>query len=139
MKLLIATFVRTCAIKQLAKQFLRSLKPPIGIGGGICSARVLLSPMARTYKLTLSPMLLTERPHKGHLGYVTFIASSGDKTVKTFAVNRGDLGHMFAKLVPGVEAAGIIHQLMTGHNVELPGTFNALHLAELGFRMRPER
>lgn len=95
--------------------------------------------MARTYKLILSPVLLTEGPDKGHLDYVTFVASCCDKTMKTFIVSRGDLGYMFANLFPAVEAAAIIHQLISGCDVELPGTFNALHLAELGFRLSPKR
>lgn len=95
--------------------------------------------MARTYKIILSPVLVTEGPHKGHLDYVTFTASSGDRTVKMFAVYRGDFGYMLAKLAPGVEAASIVHQLMMGNNVELAGTFNALNLADLGFRLHPVR
>ena len=91
--------------------------------------------MARIYKLSLSPVLLTEGPDKGHLDYVKLTATSPDNIVKEFSICPADLGHAFLRLVPPAKAAIFIGQLRNGETVNLPGPFNTLQLAEIGFRL----
>jgi hypothetical protein len=91
--------------------------------------------MARIYKLSLSPVLLTEGPDAGHLDYVKLTATSPDNIVKVFSIHSADLRGVFLKLVPAAEAATIIGQLRKGGTINLPGPFNTLQLAEIGFRL----
>lgn len=91
--------------------------------------------MARIYKLSLNAILLTEDSDEGSLDYVKLTATSFDNVVKIFRVAPADLGAVFLRIAPPAEAATLIAQLRQGITVNLPGPFNTLQLAEIGFRL----
>jgi hypothetical protein len=87
------------------------------------------------YTLCAQPMLLPEGPDKGHLDYVTFIAmSEGITAEKMWRSNDCSLRERFGHLVRSELAMSTADLLRQGQTVDLPGTFTALQLCELGFR-----
>jgi hypothetical protein len=73
--------------------------------------------------LTAIPCLLPEGEHKGHLEYVTFIATDGSYSKKWFATNIGTFAEDFAKIVPCCNAANILDRLRRGEPVLFPGLY----------------
>jgi hypothetical protein len=56
--------------------------------------------MAESFILTAYPTLLSEVTGKGHLEFVTFIASDRTRTEKWTSVNTGTFAEDFAKILP---------------------------------------
>ena len=67
--------------------------------------------MAGTFALTAIPRLLRDGDHKGHLEYVTFIATDGTYTKKWSATNTGTFAADFARIVPPGNAQSILERL----------------------------
>jgi hypothetical protein len=79
--------------------------------------------MERTFALTAVPWFIHEGEHKGHLEYVTFIATDGAYTKKWSASNTGTFAEDFAKIVPLGNATNILERLRRGEPVLFPGLF----------------
>jgi hypothetical protein len=72
--------------------------------------------MADTFALTAIPWLLPEGEHKGHLEYVTFIATDSSETQKWSVTNTGTLAQDFALVVDAATAHSIVQRLCNGEN-----------------------
>jgi hypothetical protein len=79
--------------------------------------------MAATFALTAIPYLLPEGDRKGHLEYVTFIATDGGYTKKWTATNMGTFVQDFALIVNAGNAQHILDELRGGKTVLFPGLF----------------
>jgi hypothetical protein len=79
--------------------------------------------MAGTFALTAIPLVLPDGEHKGHLEYVTFIATDGGYTKKWTATNTGTFAEDFARIVPPGNAQSIIERLQKGKTVLFTGLF----------------
>ena len=80
--------------------------------------------MAGTFALTAIPWLLPEGDHKGHLEYVTFIATDGIETYKWSTTNTGTYVQDFALIVDAGNAQHILFELRRGNTVVFPGLFD---------------
>jgi hypothetical protein len=79
--------------------------------------------MAATFALTAIPSLLREGENKGHLEYVTFIATDGGYSKKWTSTNTGTYVQDFALIVDAGSAQHIVDQLRRGETVLFPGLF----------------
>jgi len=79
--------------------------------------------MAATFTLTAIPCLLSEGEDKGHLEFVTFVASDGGYSKKWTSTNIGTYAWDFAKIIPHGNAVMILERLRRGHAVQFPGLF----------------
>ena len=79
--------------------------------------------MAATFSLTAIPSLLPEGEHRGHLEYVTFLATDGGYSKKWSATNIETFAEDFAKIVPSCNAENIVDRLRRGEPVLFPGLY----------------
>ena len=77
--------------------------------------------MREPFVLTAFPTLLSEGEFKGHLEFVTFIATDGFITEKWTSVNVGTYAEDFSKIVSPLEAHYILQLLSKGETVVFPG------------------
>jgi hypothetical protein len=78
--------------------------------------------MSGPYTVTITPGLLAEGEHKGHLEYLNFSAVSKTDTKKWSSVNTGTLLDDF-RAIFGEWGPSILERLRNGETVELPRTF----------------
>jgi hypothetical protein len=71
------------------------------------------------YTVTITPKLLAEGKHKGHLEYLHFTATSGDDSQRWSTVNTGTLADDF-RAIFGDWGAGILERLRKGETLKLP-------------------
>ena len=79
--------------------------------------------MAGTFALTAIPWLLPEGDPKGHLEYVTFVATDGIETYKWSTTNTGTYVQDFALIVDAGNTQHILDELRCGNTVLFPGLF----------------
>lgn len=72
---------------------------------------------------TTIPWLLPEGDHKGHLEYVTFIATDGIETYKWSTTNTGTYVQDFALILDAGNAPHILDELRRGNTVLFSGLF----------------
>jgi hypothetical protein len=75
------------------------------------------------FTLTAIPDLCPADEHKGHLEYVTFIATDGVDTHKYWTTDTGTLKNDFAQIMTQDEAMEILARLSAGETVVFPGLF----------------
>ena len=84
--------------------------------------------MAATFTLTAIPRLLTEGDHKGHLEYVTFVATDRGYSKKWTATNIGTFVEDFTRIVLARNAQDILRRLREGEIVMFPGLYELYDL-----------
>ena len=87
--------------------------------------------MSGPYTVTITPGLLAEGEHKGHLEYLHFTASAEDDLVKRWSVNTGTLLEDF-RAIFGEWGADILERLRRGETVKLPRTLEIEEARRIG-------
>jgi hypothetical protein len=87
--------------------------------------------MASLCTVTVTPGLLAEGEHKGHLEYLHFTATAGDDLVTWWSVNTGTLLEDFRSLF-GEWGLGIVERLRKGEKVKLPRTLELEEARRIG-------
>ena len=87
--------------------------------------------MSGPYTITITPTLIAEGAHKGHLKYLQFVATDGSNTHKWGSVNTDTLAQDLRALF-GEWGTGILERLRAGEPVKLPRTLTLDEARSIG-------